>query len=212
MNNSLERVLKRIDKEQKDNLIPADYFYTQPLSKDKYEWHFTILGVEDTPFEKGIYHGYFKLPKDYPMNPPDVYFTTPNGRFQVNSKICLNITGYHKEAWTPAWSLRTMVQAICAYMLVNEYGIGAIFDNDKNRKEYAMKSRKFCCPHCGSLANIESLIISNRANNNTNNIENKDSTAIEVPESKLNKRNNIKENTKIESSVKAKRVKKAQNK
>lgn len=42
------------------------------------------------------------------MSPPDIYFMTENGRYQTNKKICLNITSYHKESWSPAWTLRTM--------------------------------------------------------------------------------------------------------
>ena len=154
----MDKVLKRLDKEATDNLVPADYFYTQPLPNDRYEWHFTILGQEETAFANGVYHGYFKLPKDYPLSPPDVYFLTPNGRFHTGAKICLNITGYHKEAWTPAWSLRTMVQAINAYMLVNEHGIGAIFDPDEKRAQYAVQSRAFVCKQCGPTTDVEAII------------------------------------------------------
>lgn len=185
MNATMDKVLKRLAKEQTDNLIPAEYFYTQPIPTNKYEWHFTILGVEGSPFEKGIYHGYFSLPQSYPLNPPDVYFTTPNGRFHINAKICLNITGYHKEAWTPAWSLRTMVQAICAYMLVNEHGIGAIFDSDAVRKDYAKKSRDFTCPHCGPLVKLEELILNNRNQNGSTVVV---SEKVIENESKLDKR------------------------
>lgn len=54
------------------------------------------------------------LPSDFPMSPPDIYFYTvqithvcyfqENGRFEVNKKICLTITSYHKEEWSPSWT------------------------------------------------------------------------------------------------------------
>nr|CAG8434080.1 15159_t:CDS:2 [Entrophospora candida]CAG8439415.1 9651_t:CDS:2 [Entrophospora candida] len=27
----------------------------------------------------------------------------PNGRFELDKKICLSITGYYPEYWLPAW-------------------------------------------------------------------------------------------------------------
>ena len=41
-----------------------------------FEWHFTLRGPTETPYEKGIYHGKIVLPSDYPMSPPDIYFFT----------------------------------------------------------------------------------------------------------------------------------------
>ena len=41
-----------------------------------FEWHFTIRGPTETPYENGIYHGKIELPTNYPMAPPDIYFFT----------------------------------------------------------------------------------------------------------------------------------------
>ena len=155
-------ILKRLHKEKAENATPSSHFYIQPIKNNLYEWHFTLLGPEDTDFEGGVYHGKFILPKNYPLNPPDIYFMTPNGRFDTSRKICLNITGYHKEAWTPLWSLRTMTNAICAYLVINEGGIGAMYDSPATRKEYAKKSKGFKCKECGCTDDIEKLIVDAR--------------------------------------------------
>lgn len=89
-----------------------------------FEWHFTIRGPPDTPFEGGQYHGRILLPADYPFKPPNIVFLTvyiqcrcslksvmititsnlkKNGRFEVGTKICLSISAYHEESWQPAW-------------------------------------------------------------------------------------------------------------
>lgn len=39
-----------------------------------------------------------------------------NGRFEVNKKICLSISGHHPETWRPSWSIRTALLAIIGYM------------------------------------------------------------------------------------------------
>lgn len=69
--------------------------FSQPLENDLFIWHFTILGPENTDFHEGIYHGQIVLPFEYPFKPPDIYFFTKNGRFEVSTKICLTITQYH---------------------------------------------------------------------------------------------------------------------
>lgn len=34
-----------------------------------------------------MYHGKILLPTEYPFRPPDVLFLTPNGRYEVNTKV-----------------------------------------------------------------------------------------------------------------------------
>ena len=99
-----------------------------------FKWHFTIKGNEGTVYEGGLYHGYFDIPFDYPLSPPNIYFLNKNGRYQINKKVCMNITSYHKEEWSPAWTLRTMMQAILAYFVVEDHGIGSIKKSPQERK------------------------------------------------------------------------------
>lgn len=47
-----------------------------------FEWHFTIAGPPGTAFEGGRFHGRIVMPPEYPMKPPDVYLSTPNGAQQ----------------------------------------------------------------------------------------------------------------------------------
>lgn len=46
------------------------------LQDNLFEWHFTIRGAKDTPFEGGIYHGRIILPADYPFQPPEIALLT----------------------------------------------------------------------------------------------------------------------------------------
>jgi ubiquitin-conjugating enzyme E2 J1 len=59
--------------------------------------------------------GKIVLPASYPLRPPDIYLLTPSGRFAINQKICLSITGYHEESWSPAWQLQQALVALAAY-------------------------------------------------------------------------------------------------
>ena len=86
------RLLQEMKSMVKDK---APNLFSQPLENDLFIWHFTILGPENTDFHEGIYHGQIVLPFEYPFKPPDIYFFTKNGRFEISTKICLTITQYH---------------------------------------------------------------------------------------------------------------------
>ena len=58
------------------------------------------------------------------MKPPNIFFMTPNGRFETNTKICLSISGFHPESWRPSWSIRTALLAMIGFMPT--HGNGAI--------------------------------------------------------------------------------------
>uniref|UniRef100_A0A1I8FGD5 UBIQUITIN_CONJUGAT_2 domain-containing protein n=1 Tax=Macrostomum lignano TaxID=282301 RepID=A0A1I8FGD5_9PLAT len=105
-------------REAKDLAAPTELYYAQPLEDNLFEWHFTIRGPG------GVYHGRVLIPGDYPMKPPNIILLTPNGRFEINKKICLSISGYHPETWRPAWSIRTALLALVGFMPT--HGLGAI--------------------------------------------------------------------------------------
>ena len=129
--------LKNLSKDPDKNLVagPID-------DSDILTWHFTIKGPKDTPFEGGIYHGKIIFPNAYPMEPPDIIFLTPNGRFETNVKICLTVTSYHPDCWQPAWDVRTVLTSVMAFMPTDGEGaIGSLNDDDEKRRKYAIQSR-----------------------------------------------------------------------
>ena len=97
--------VRRIMKEIAElNANPSELFVCAALEDNIFEWHFTIFPPADTDFAGGRFHGKIMLPTDYPFKAPDIYFFTPNGRFELNKKICLSVTGYHQETWSPSWN------------------------------------------------------------------------------------------------------------
>lgn len=79
--------------EAKELANDASTDYTAaPLEDDIFEWHCTIRGPPDTEFEGGIYHFRILLPAEYPFRPPSIMMLTPNGRFELNSKVCYQTT------------------------------------------------------------------------------------------------------------------------
>ena len=134
---------------RKSNKDPSTDFVAGPVNDDLLLWHFTIKGPKDTPFEGGIYHGEIFFPFSYPLEPPDIVFLTPNGRFEVGKKICLTVTSYHPDSWQPAWDARTLLTSLIAFMPTEANGaIGAIDESDEVRAKLAIQSHEWHCNLC----------------------------------------------------------------
>jgi ubiquitin-conjugating enzyme E2 J1 len=135
--------IKRIQREltllQKE---PPDFFRAQPLHDDLLDWHFVLLGAENSVFENGLFHGRIMLDQDYPMKPPRVVFLTETGRFEVGVPVCLTITSHHAECWQPTWDIRTALTAIRAFMETPAGGaLGGLDCADEDRVIYTERSR-----------------------------------------------------------------------
>jgi len=144
--------VKRLMREAAELAQPTEHYHAAPLEENLFEWHFTVRGQEGTSFEGGIYHGRITFPLDYPLKPPSVMLLTPNGRFEINRKICLSISDHHPETWQPSWSIRTVLLAIVGFMPTPGKGaIGALDWSDVERKKLARKSNSWVCSSCGSV-------------------------------------------------------------
>jgi ubiquitin-conjugating enzyme E2 J1 len=127
--------------------IPPSFLLYQD---NMFEWHFTMRGPDDSEFEGGIYHGRILLRSEYPFKPPDIMLLTPSGRFEVNTKICLSISGFHPKNWQPAWSIRTILTALQAFFTTAPEGaIGSLDCSQSVRRMYAKESVHVKCDLCG---------------------------------------------------------------
>lgn len=145
--------IKRLMREAAELADPTEDYSANPLEDNLFEWHFTVRGPPNTEFEGGIYHGRIILPTDYPMKPPDIILLTPNGRFEINKKICLSISGHHPETWQPSWSIRTALVALIAFMPTATIGaIGSLNYSPEERQALAKKSRNWECDICGKVS------------------------------------------------------------
>ena len=69
-----------------------------------------LQGPANTPYQGGFFELDIKVPDQYPLVPPIVFFRTkifhPNVHFKTG-EICLDIL---KTAWSPAWTLQSTCQ------------------------------------------------------------------------------------------------------
>ncbi|KAG9318411.1 UBC-like protein [Chiua virens] len=123
------------------------------------EWHCTIRGPSGTEFERGLYHFRILLPAEYPFRPPSLMMLTPNGRFELNTKICISFTNYHEEEWQPAWGVRTAILGLQGFFPLKgsaANGVGSVEYPVSERKRLAFISREWVCPKC-QQTNLECL-------------------------------------------------------
>ncbi|EFJ45706.1 hypothetical protein VOLCADRAFT_63302 [Volvox carteri f. nagariensis] len=87
-----------------------------PNETNLFAWRAVLRGPKDTPFEGGNFELVINVPEQYPLQPPSVRYRTrifhPNVHFKTG-EICLDIL---KSAWSPAWTLHSVCQAVLALM------------------------------------------------------------------------------------------------
>ena len=130
---------------RKENLSlqnePVPLALARPLESNILEWRFLIKGSDD--YEGGFYHGKLIFPPQYPMKPPGIMFFTPSGRFEINKRVCLTISDFHPESWSPLWTVGSILTGIVSFMNSDELTTGGIASSSKDRKAYALASTAY---------------------------------------------------------------------
>ena len=49
-------------------------------------WKFSVPGPKDTSYKFGLFFFYAQFPEEYPLKPPEVYFSTPIYHLNVNPR------------------------------------------------------------------------------------------------------------------------------
>eukprot|EP00656_Telonema_subtile_P006487 TRINITY_DN13002_c0_g1_i1.p1 TRINITY_DN13002_c0_g1~~TRINITY_DN13002_c0_g1_i1.p1 ORF type:complete len:234 (+),score=35.81 TRINITY_DN13002_c0_g1_i1:139-840(+) len=144
-NGAIKRILREWKSMQKDQGMYG--YQAKPSDDDIFEWHFMFHGAPGTDFSGGVYTGRINLPGEYPFKPPEIRLITPNGRFELNKKICLSISNYHPEHWQPSWDIRTIITALIAFMPSEGGGaIGSLDYPSEDRQKLAISSHQFVHP------------------------------------------------------------------
>ena len=118
------RIPKEYEKLMKD---PIDNIIFEMDNSNIFEWKFVLFGPKDTPYEGGTYNGTLSLPKEYPIKPPQVRFTSKLFHPNVyhDGKLCISIlhegsdvTGYEHELerWSPINNIRTVFISILSLL------------------------------------------------------------------------------------------------
>ena len=130
---------------RKENLAlqnePVPLAVARPLESNILEWRFLIKGSDD--YEGGYYHGKLIFPPQYPMKPPGIMFFTPSGRFEINKRVCLTISDFHPETWSPLWTVGSILTGIVSFMNSDEITTGGLSSSSKDRRAFALASAAY---------------------------------------------------------------------
>lgn len=122
---------------------PVPYVKALPLPSNILEWHYVVTGPENSPYEGGTYHGKLVFPREFPFKPPSIYMITPNGRFKLNTRLCLSISDFHPDTWNPAWSVSTILTGMLSFMLEKTPTLGSLETSDYTKRQLAAQSNAF---------------------------------------------------------------------
>ena len=51
------------------------------------------------------------------LKPPTIRMTTPSGRFQPDTRLCLTMSDFHPSSWNPSWSVSTILNGLLSFMV-----------------------------------------------------------------------------------------------
>ena len=109
---------------------PLHYTTAYPDKENPLIWHCLIIGQKGTPYYGGQYIYKVHHSPKYPAEPPDYYFLTPSGRYEIDKKICLTNSSYHKGEWSSTWNIKTILISFYSIFLDDkEHGISHRHDS-----------------------------------------------------------------------------------
>ena len=141
--NSIQRKRSVNEKKLLDN-EPLGYITAYPKEDNPLIWYILVAGQKGTHYEGGHYIGEIHHSPKYPAEPPDYIMRTPSGRYEINKKICLSNSGYHKGEWSATWNIHTILIAFYSIWLDDkEHGISHITRSKAERLQMAKESIQF---------------------------------------------------------------------
>lgn len=109
---------------------------------------FAIVRSMDGDYKDGEYILHVKLPDNYPYSPPVISCETPNGRFSTNTNICLNISHFHSETWSPLITLEKIILSVMSIFYDDTIsGVGSIVTTPEEKKKLARSSHSYNIKH-----------------------------------------------------------------
>lgn len=146
--------LKRLMTEYKElSLNPPEGIIAGPVSEDNFfHWEALVTGPVGTCYEGGVFSAVLNFPRDYPLSPPTMRFTTPVFHPNVYSdgRVCISILHppgedpHHyelsSERWSPVQSIEKILMSVVSMLAEPNDESGANIDACKmwrqNREEF----------------------------------------------------------------------------
>jgi len=136
---------KRIQKEYDElKLNPLPNIKIAYDTNNLLDWYCMIYDLNEEEYKNGQYIFNIKMSPNYPFDPPEFYFLTPNGRFDIDKKLCFSNSSYHKESWSPLWTIKTIILGFLSFFLEKKSsGIGHLAASIDEKIIFAEKSQEY---------------------------------------------------------------------
>lgn len=132
-------------------------------------WYALFHGLDssrsnkDNDFPDGEYLVKIKAPAKYPYGPPEFYFLTHNGVYEIEKKVCIDIGSYHSNNY-PAHIGMDGFAKMLLNGLINHHelghGINLLKTTHDKKVEYAKKSKAYNEKHYADILNeINNIVI-----------------------------------------------------
>eukprot|EP01090_Pellita_catalonica_P016726 TRINITY_DN4873_c0_g1_i5.p1 TRINITY_DN4873_c0_g1~~TRINITY_DN4873_c0_g1_i5.p1 ORF type:complete len:166 (-),score=25.73 TRINITY_DN4873_c0_g1_i5:158-655(-) len=148
---------KRLVKEYKGlSINPPEGIVAGPKDESNiYVWEALVQGPSETPYEGGAFKAILTFPKDYPLNPPKMKFTSkmwhPN--IYPSGEVCISILHapgddpnryeHSSERWSPIQSVEKILISVMSMLAEPNDESPANIDAAKmwrnDRKQYDQK-------------------------------------------------------------------------
>jgi ubiquitin-conjugating enzyme E2 J2 len=133
---------KRMLRELRD-LESLEDVVVRPHGDNLAELHYVVKGPKNSPYAGGFFWGVLKFPPTYPMAPPSILMFTPSGRFKPNTRLCLSVSDFHAETWSPLWGAGTILKGLVSFMCEDTPTLGSIEASFAARRQFAADSLQF---------------------------------------------------------------------
>merc|ERR1719263_170385 len=84
--------------------------------------------------------GRLLFPQDYPWKPPAIFMISETGRFKPGMRICLSISDYHPNTWSPLWNVGSIIVGLISFMITEDRTVGSVETPIAKRKQIAQRS------------------------------------------------------------------------
>lgn len=123
---------------------PLEYITAYPDKDHPLTWYFLIFGQPDSPYDGGHFIGKIVHSNEYPTKPPDYYMLTPSGRYEINKKICLSNSSFHKGEWSISWNINSILIGFYSVFIDDsDHGISHIHLSSSERIKLAQESKEY---------------------------------------------------------------------
>ena len=68
---------------------------------------------------------------------------TPSGRFKPKERICLSLSDFHPESWSPTWKIETIIIGLISFMTSEDQAVGTLTCSSEQRRIFAKRSFEY---------------------------------------------------------------------